>query len=289
MILSGFKFILKTPLTDALAFQTDRPNNSDFAQFGAIQSNTFEIAASAIETTNKSSAENREILDNYGMSTLDLSGTGFTDNSIIVKNLEQNVISQKIRWFLLEREDGRRFISKCKITNISAEGAHDGAVSFSIALMSSGVIYILDESGQEYDSGTRVITAFNNLAPQLLIRVLSSPSYALGDLPSDPAATFKTFLTAQADSVFTALTENTLLSSNRLSISVTASSREFAYPILLINKTELENRTLQAVDELSNEINLEFLQTVDAVTSNAYFIDAPKLSTESLSLKINAG
>lgn len=289
MILSGFRFILKTPLTDALAFQTDRPNNSDFAQFGAIQSNTFEIASSVIETTNKSSAENREILDNHGMATLDLSGSGFTDDSIIVKNLEQNVISQKIRWFLLEREDGRRFVTKCKIANVTAEGAHDGAVSFSISLMSSGVIYITDESGQEYNSGTRLITAFNNLAPQLLIRILSSPSYALADLPSDPAATFKTFLTAQADSVFTALTQNTLLSSNRLTINVTASPSEYAYPILLINKTELENRNLQAADELGNGINLEFLQAVDAVTSNAYFINAPKLSTESLSLKINAG
>ena len=68
----------------------------------------FSGTADGIEITNKSSGENRELLNGRGVIGLEVTGEGIAQNSVIHKDLQQTFLRQKLRWFSVEREDGRK-------------------------------------------------------------------------------------------------------------------------------------------------------------------------------------
>lgn len=182
---SGFRFLLKTPLDETVAKQDGIPDLTAFSTVGGFQSNSVDIGATEIDITNKSTGENRTILDRHGIRTLNTTGSGILQDTQLAKNIEQNVIDQDLRWFVLQREDGRSFISKFKMSSYNFSGTHDGAVTFSITLMSSGTLYIEDSSGFKYDTGTNRITAFNNIANTLRYKAIKSDDYAFASIPDD--------------------------------------------------------------------------------------------------------
>lgn len=143
-ILSGFQLQIQTPTDESVASGSSAPVANAFSVIGAIQSNSIEIAASEIEVTTQSSDENREILNDRGIKNLNINVTGLATDSSLHKALELNVFSNKLRWFRLVKVDdsSRTYLARFKISNLSQEGAHDGAVSLSFALMSSGAVVI---------------------------------------------------------------------------------------------------------------------------------------------------
>lgn len=143
-ILSGFQLQIQTPTDESVASGSSAPATNAFSVIGAIQSNSIEIAASEIDITTQSSNENREILNDRGIKNLNINVTGLATDSSLHKALELNVFSNKLRWFRLVKVDdsSRTYLSRFKISNLSQEGAHDGAVSLSFSLMSSGAVVI---------------------------------------------------------------------------------------------------------------------------------------------------
>lgn len=142
--LSGFQLLLKTPTDGAMAIQENAPQDSDFATIGGMQSTSFDLAATEIEVTNQSSNENREILDGRGVRSLSITGSGQLQNSQIAKDLEANVLSNRLRWFQVEQQDNsnRKYTAKFKLSSYNFSGNHDGSVDFSLTLMSSGAVTI---------------------------------------------------------------------------------------------------------------------------------------------------
>ena len=140
--LSGFKTKLQTPTDEAKASQEAAPAAGDFATVGGFQQIDGDHSASEIDVTNQSSNESRELLNERGIRSMDLSGSGVLLDSAIAKALEANLYSQKLRWVRILQEDdgGRTRAARCKITNFTHASAHDGSVTFTITLMSSGPV-----------------------------------------------------------------------------------------------------------------------------------------------------
>ena len=114
--LSGFKFLLKTPTNEVVAKQNNIPNLNTFSTIGGFQSNALDFSATEIDVTNKSSGENRELLNRQGILSISASGSGILQDEAIAKAIEVNVEEQDLRWFALEREDGRTFIARFKLS-----------------------------------------------------------------------------------------------------------------------------------------------------------------------------
>ena len=181
--LSGFLYKLKTPNVVSVAEQTTLPNLTAFNDIGGFQSNTMSGSASEIDVTTKSSGENKELLNKRGIVSLEFSGEGVAQDTDTHKSLAISFLSQKLRWFLVEREDGRKFISRFKITSYSVSATHDGPQTFSISLMSSGAIYIRDTSGFSYDTQTDRITAFASQVSPFNYFLFNSARYFPSQIP----------------------------------------------------------------------------------------------------------
>lgn len=143
-VLSGFNGKLQTPTDAVIAVQTAAPASNDFATIGGLSNFSAELSATEIDITNQSSNESKEILDGRGVKALSLTFTGQATDAQLAKDIETNVLSQKLRWFRLLQSDNlnRTYTGKFKITNFSLSGSHDGSVEVNFSLMSSGVVTV---------------------------------------------------------------------------------------------------------------------------------------------------
>lgn len=139
---SGNTFILKTPSDSSIKIQDAVPADSDFDTIAGFQSNSLDFAQSIIDVTNKSSSENMQILADHGIKSLTISGSGFLQDESLSRDIEDSVLNQELRWFQAERDDGRKFTAKFKISSYTNEGSYDGAINFSVTLNSSGAITV---------------------------------------------------------------------------------------------------------------------------------------------------
>ena len=196
--LSGFLYKLKTPNTQSVAEQATIPAISAFSDITGIQNTSLSGSASEVEITNKSSGENRELLNKRGVLSLDVSFDGIAQDSQLHKDLQSTFLRQQLRWFSVEREDGRRFIARFKITSYNTSASHDSAQTFDVSLLSSGVVYIRDSSGFHYDTGKDRITAFASLVNPFSYFLFFSPSYFGSQIPargSDRVARMRSIVT----------------------------------------------------------------------------------------------
>ncbi len=136
----GFNLKVQTPTDDVKANQAAAPVAGDFSDLGSVRSVSLESTAQEIDITTQSSNENREILDERGTKSWNVSVSGVVSSADLFKSLELNVLNNKLRWFRLVQSDNanRTYLAKFKISNISIEGANDSEVTFSMSLMSSG-------------------------------------------------------------------------------------------------------------------------------------------------------
>ena len=186
--LSGFLYKLKTPTNQAIAEGDTLPALSAFADIEGFQTNEFNGTAQEIDITSKSSGENRELLDGRGVVSIELSGDGILQPSPLSSDLAQAFLRQKLRWFSVEREDGRKFIAKYKLTAFNTSGSHDGPINFSLTLMSSGTIYIRDTDGFAFDTGSDRVTAFASQVSPFSYFLYNSPRYFPSQLPAKGSA-----------------------------------------------------------------------------------------------------
>ena len=200
--LSGFKFLLSTPTGSDTPFQSAMPDSAGFSVIGGMQTNGMNLSASGVDITNKSSSEWRELLDRRGVCMLSVSGNGIMDDTNLKKDLETTFVQQKLRWFRIQREDGREYFFKGKLTTFNASGPHDGPLAFNLSIESSGGITIKDAGGFTYNGSQRKITAFSNLLSQydyITAQKYASPSYKFSEIPdtTDRTERMRRFLNLQ--------------------------------------------------------------------------------------------
>ena len=136
--IGGVKLLLQSPTDEAIASGVNAPQDTDYSTLGGFQSNNFDAAVTIIEVTDKGSSENREILNERGIKTVTIGGEGFLEDTAIARALETNFFNQKLRWFRLVRDDGTKISGQFKLATYSFAGSHDGAVTMTISLESSG-------------------------------------------------------------------------------------------------------------------------------------------------------
>ena len=292
MALSGFLFKLKTP-TGNKATQAGLPDLADFVDFGGIQSNSFNLSSEPIDITNKSTGQNRTLLDGHGTVSMEMSGTGFTLNNALHKEMQAHVLSQTHRWFLLERDDGRSFVAKCKLNSYSETGAHDGAVTFTLNLMSSGTIFIRDASGFKYDTRSGRITEFASQVANFDYILNRSENYALNEIP-EPAM--------RASVLAQYITDNiTLLNADKVSATPTDDisiridgARVYYFPIFFLEKSVIEGKKVQVLDVTNVNLTNSFKRLGEydddtSVTWVAFYLNRALLTGETSVIKIQIG
>lgn len=294
--LSGFKYLLQTPLSNTVAKQTAVPADSDFSDIGGFQSNDFEGAATAIDITNKSSGEYRQLLDKRGITTLNFTGQGILLNEQIHKDLEVNLFSQELRWFRVIREDGRKFVAKCKISNWNTASTHDGAVSFSGTFMSAGAIYIRGPGSFAYDTSSDRITAFSNLLTIFNYIPHKSADYAFASIPAQAARKAAIEATLDGQDLHS-LAESTGNPNALISLAGSSALNMYAFPVLFIRNSEFLNaqgedvRVLQILDTLDQVLYPETLKSYEINTHShrAYYFPTALTMGETLRIKIQIG
>ncbi len=292
--ISGFTFLLKTVLDQTKGLADAIPLDSDFTTIGNFQSNNFDISCSVIDVTSKSTLEWTKVLNERGIISINISGSGFLEDSTTHQQLRQIQGTQEIFWYSLTREDGRTFYVKAKLSALSFEGSHDGAVTFSLNLNSSGMISYKDAGGEIYSTSADRITSFSNLLEDFETIIFDSPSYTALTIPATPQLK-KTALTTYIDGL-------TILNSNKESenydtvITLDGASTEdsLIVPIILLKTSDLTNRKIQILDSSNEDITekLNFLQEVTDDTSvdwNGYFLDIVLSQDEEFDIKIQLG
>lgn len=139
--LSGYSFVVQSPLTEAIANGlANTPQDSDFLDLGSSRSDSADFSATTIDVTTKNSNQNQELLTERGIKSVSISMEGVLEDIDIAKNLEVNWGNQKLRWFRLKREDGVTWTGKFKIESYNFSGDHGGSQDFTMTLASSGEV-----------------------------------------------------------------------------------------------------------------------------------------------------
>ena len=140
---SGFQALVQSPADKAIAVQANAPSNSDFSQVGGLRSNNKTFNNTPIDITTQSSNELRELLDGHGIRSLDVSIEGVANDSQIFKDILQDQVAGRLRWFQLFQEDsGVRITFKAKIVSYAENAPYDDAVGLTLEVQSSGAITI---------------------------------------------------------------------------------------------------------------------------------------------------
>ena len=270
MALSGFLFRLKTP-SGAVATQFDRPQGASFLEVGSFQSNSFELNSNAIEITSKNpNGENMTILNGRGILTLTTSGSGFIDSSALQKELEANKISQKLRWFELNRDDDRSFTFKGKIVSFSVEGSFDGALTFSISIQSSGTVYVRDKDGTSFNSGVPRVPSLTTLLRAFDV-VLSHTSNYDATANPDKEVFVDEFVKIVATN-FDSSSKTTKAPVDRISLQGSAAANESGFPLFFLKEGEVGQRSVRVKNATLDTYidNYEFISDLEDTNGDTW-------------------
>ena len=107
---------------------------------GGFRSNGFTINGETIDVTNKGSNGRRELLDGGGIKSMSVSGSGiFTDDGYI-SDVQTAVLDGTLQDCDLVVPGFGTYSAQFAITSLEMSGEHNGEVTYSISLESSGDI-----------------------------------------------------------------------------------------------------------------------------------------------------
>lgn len=285
--LAGIKFRIKTPFDDTIANGSVQPTEDQFQHIGGFQTNSFEVSSTVIDVTNKDS-ENTEILDERGIVSRVSTGEGFVEDSAIFKKLEINAQNNKLRWFLFERDDGRTFVARFKISNFSENGSYDDAYKFSANFQSSGPIFITDENGASFDTGLNRFTSFSSEVPSFGLITKFTDNYDGSTDKEDFVSDYVTNLNLLSTD------ETSETPSSDVTLDGSQTAGEEGYPVFFLRKSLLTgNRYVQVTDTVLNTpvrvISLQDKQDEVSTEWRAFYVPQLRGNGESLTVNIVVG
>ena len=105
-----------------------------------LRSTSFTINGQEVDVTTKDSSGWRELLAEAGITSMSITGSGvFQDNSNVA-TLRASCIAKTLSTYNLVFESGDDYTGSFQVTSVEQTGEHDGEVTYSVSLESSGVI-----------------------------------------------------------------------------------------------------------------------------------------------------
>lgn len=115
-----------------------------FDTIAGMTSNSISLGAEAVDITNKDSSHWKELLDGCGVKSVSLSGEGVFKDDISFKLARNVLLGQSLRNWRLYFNTTDYWAGAFKLTSIESSGAHNEAVTYSIALESSGAVAVTE-------------------------------------------------------------------------------------------------------------------------------------------------
>lgn len=121
----------------------DSATPGSYSMLGGLRSNSLTINNEAIDATNKGSNQWREILDQAGIKSMSISGSGIFTSDATLTQARQIAISGLLTNFqIVDSDSGDTFQGKFKLTSLERGGEYNGEMTWSISLESSGEITV---------------------------------------------------------------------------------------------------------------------------------------------------
>jgi len=114
-----------------------------FTTVGGLRSKTFSFSADGIDVSNHGSNQWKQILDEAGMKSVALSGSGVYTSAANYRAVESAALAGTVTCFLvIEVLTGRIYVGCFKISSFEVGGEYDGDATFSISLDSAAEVTI---------------------------------------------------------------------------------------------------------------------------------------------------
>lgn len=112
-----------------------------FITLGGLRSKSISINNEEIDGTNHGSNEWKESLDEAGIRSMSISGSGIFDNSTVLKQAIKDVIAGKHRKYqIIDTDTDMKFEGTFKITSCEFAGEYNAEQTYSLSLNSSGAV-----------------------------------------------------------------------------------------------------------------------------------------------------
>lgn len=125
---------------DLLLLEGNGADPEVFAVVGGFTSNNFSINSETVDVTTKSSNGWRTLLNQGGISSISISGSGVVENDQAQKNLTSRVLTRQIHNYQIQVPGVGDFTGPFAVASFSANGDHSGAETFDVSLESAGEI-----------------------------------------------------------------------------------------------------------------------------------------------------
>ena len=141
---NSFK-ISSTPGGTAITFD---PSVTDltievFKTVGGLRSKGFSFASDAIDRSNHGSNQWREILDDAGVRSVSISGSGVYTNHAEFKRIRNNAFANRLTCLAFIDVSAGEIYNGCfKLTAVEGSGDYDGESSYSLSAESSGQVVV---------------------------------------------------------------------------------------------------------------------------------------------------
>jgi len=130
-----------TPTGTAIAADAVDATNAAYAYqtLGGLRSKTFAFASEAIDITNHDSDEYKKILENAGIRSFNVSGSGVYTNQTVFQTVFTNMRANLLQKLMfIEVKNSKIYQGLFKVTSVESSGDYDGEGSYSISAESSG-------------------------------------------------------------------------------------------------------------------------------------------------------
>lgn len=128
---------------DLLLKKDDPGNPGTFIIMAGLRSKSISINNEAIDVTEHSSDEFREILDQTGIRSFSVSGSGLFANAATLTEAITDCINGTLRKFQIVNVIGLTFEGFYKITSMELAGEYNAEKTYSLSLESSGEITVV--------------------------------------------------------------------------------------------------------------------------------------------------
>lgn len=121
----------------------DGTSPGNFTTVGGIRSKSISLNNEAVDITDDDSAPWRALLEDAGIRSVSISGSGIWKGGAIIEDLEDAVMDGTHREARLIFENGDYFQGHFQITSMETGGEHNAERTFSISLESSGEVILV--------------------------------------------------------------------------------------------------------------------------------------------------
>lgn len=118
----------------------DGGSPESFTTIGGLRSNEIQLNDEAVDTTNKDSSGNRELLANGGIHSMTISGSGVFTDAASEETLRTKMNATSFSNFQFVIPDFGTYAGAFMVESLSYAGEYNGEVTYSVTLQSSGAI-----------------------------------------------------------------------------------------------------------------------------------------------------